>query len=1154
MDTQEHQIKKSLSGRENQGVYLCTKCGWPFPKAHPSAKHRRAHKKLCGTIEGYKLVESDDHLAASDGEHAPCEDQRTPSSLLKELGSSDGNNLQSNRSADDLFSDAVAEFSDSGVSPPIGDHIKDLNKDMEKLAHSDSVEGQSFCGEATAGSLCLVVGQNLVEDKERVIVTTCISYGEYQVVIYCWGLTVISPLYYNILMAMISKVEFDANTSTFSSCNLISSIWWDSRLHVIASLFTFVCVLMIFVAIEGTLDKPIAPTQSIKKFDAEVEEQVINQSENANSSNEALIEGSPVASIGVSASQFDGSPAIFETPTDELINDIDVDAKDEEINKTLTGCLNPHVAAARESSEPHSSIEGTLDSSIDPIQSIKKSNSEVDEQVISKSENANSSSEARIEESPIASILVTALPFDTSPVIIGTPTDELIEGIDADAKDEEINRTFLNPHVEATRESSDLYLNKIDEQASDNIWEEESTSVAVIERLTKFDATENKTLDFVTQDTLVVNDASSLEKHLYTDNAVTEFDGNKNGDQSEVHRIFEHSGVGKDMDVSLFRKKEEETTVSKLEEQNEADIAVYTLSMPDSLANVALIEDFQDYASPKSSLSSDLGSSEVTTYVGDDKQAAIAAQGVSGFRFCSTTNQNTLKDNLNEKEAEHHITDKSCVSGSTEETINLVGGDNPDHCKMSKTEESDKGIKQYNENPLEDQLAANDKRTLGADGSFLSEDNQITNSLKVHHSQVLKEAVVELPEVCETIEKCGGAVEKNPEVAHESAGPTQKCSDVDVQQFDTRGNMDQIESSSCMAAYTLSQPGTGNVTDNTSLSQLGTGNVTDRTSLSQLGTGNVTDNTLSVASAVKNIERNLNVSSLSASDNLGAFITNGVASLPVGSEHQTSNMVDVTHSSQASKESLGCGSESLQGKGDDKLETQGDGVSVSIASSSRADSMDANWGSVSVVSPQSEAAASADAGVPSEKSQTTSLPVHKDAAESQTAQSDDFEPPSFMTLVEPGNAVPQKATPSDLSALSTQQQKDEDPKAGWFPSISNVVNDSQGRKKNEEIIDKVSSWSTGKKHSPLKNLLGEARSPNSNRRSSVTEKDEISLKNSAAAVTTVDAILRSEPNGKEIEKEWNSPARYPVEIKKERRKRKPYCIPFVCCLSVQQDL
>lgn len=65
-------------GQENnQGVHVCHKCGWPFPKLHPSSKHRRAHKRICGTIQGYKLT----HLNASDGEqdHPSDEDCKTPS-------------------------------------------------------------------------------------------------------------------------------------------------------------------------------------------------------------------------------------------------------------------------------------------------------------------------------------------------------------------------------------------------------------------------------------------------------------------------------------------------------------------------------------------------------------------------------------------------------------------------------------------------------------------------------------------------------------------------------------------------------------------------------------------------------------------------------------------------------------------------------------------------------------------------------------------------------------------------------------------------------------------------------------------------------------------------------------------------------------------
>lgn len=62
-----------VEGHENHGVYVCHKCGWPFPNPHPSAKHRRAHKKICGTIEGYRQT----HLNGSDDERVSDDDQKT---------------------------------------------------------------------------------------------------------------------------------------------------------------------------------------------------------------------------------------------------------------------------------------------------------------------------------------------------------------------------------------------------------------------------------------------------------------------------------------------------------------------------------------------------------------------------------------------------------------------------------------------------------------------------------------------------------------------------------------------------------------------------------------------------------------------------------------------------------------------------------------------------------------------------------------------------------------------------------------------------------------------------------------------------------------------------------------------------------------------
>ncbi|XP_071709366.1 uncharacterized protein [Rutidosis leptorrhynchoides] len=113
-----------IQGYECHGVYKCHRCGWPFSNSHPSSKHRRAHKKICGTIEGYtKLI---DTLAVSDDEdddeHQFVNDddnEKTPSPKIRRMNgnSSSGIKERSNKSEDALFSDAVTEFSDAGISP-----------------------------------------------------------------------------------------------------------------------------------------------------------------------------------------------------------------------------------------------------------------------------------------------------------------------------------------------------------------------------------------------------------------------------------------------------------------------------------------------------------------------------------------------------------------------------------------------------------------------------------------------------------------------------------------------------------------------------------------------------------------------------------------------------------------------------------------------------------------------------------------------------------------------------------------------------------------------------------------------------------------------------------------------------------------------------
>lgn len=221
-----------------------------------------------------------------------------------------------------------------------------------------------------------------------------------------------------------------------------------------------------------------------------------------------------------------------------------------------------------------------------------------------------------------------------------------------------------------------------------------------------------------------------------------------------------------------------------------------------------------------------------------------------------------------------------------------------------------------------------------------------------------------------------------------------------------------------------------------------------------------------------------------------------------------------------------------------------------------------------VVSTQSDGTGPADTEMPSstgtqaaEKSESTILKPQTAAGDGHHKKSDTFDAPSFMTLVESGTGADEKVAASEINVVRKAEQPSEALQAGWFPSLTNVVNESDGRKKNEEII---ANWSTGKQHSPLKNLLSEAhaetkvQAANQKQVPDLNQANETVMKNNGAPVTTVSSIMGSEmPNNNAAKREmeeWNSPARYPAEIKKEKKKGKPYWVPFVCCTSVHQDM
>ncbi|CAL5347801.1 unnamed protein product [Camellia sinensis] len=232
-----------------------------------------------------------------------------------------------------------------------------------------------------------------------------------------------------------------------------------------------------------------------------------------------------------------------------------------------------------------------------------------------------------------------------------------------------------------------------------------------------------------------------------------------------------------------------------------------------------------------------------------------------------------------------------------------------------------------------------------------------------------------------------------------------------------------------------------------------------------------------------------------------------------------------------------------------KQQIEGPAVDVFVDSSSQTDSLEGNWGSVSaVLSTQSDAVAAINAqALPTTASKApaqSEMQNPKTTSEGHHSnKSDVFEPPSFMTLVERGDRVDQNAASDDIQA--------------GLPSFTNVDNQSQGRKKNEEIIAKVTNWSIGKRHIPLKSLLGEA-NLETKLKSPIPKQTPTVTKSNDGSAATVNSILGPEATAnqvaaqREMGKEWNSPARYLSDNKKEKRKVKgrPYWVPFVCCSSV----
>ncbi|GJT34162.1 zinc finger, C2H2 [Tanacetum coccineum] len=163
-------------GHEGHGVHLCRRCGWPYPNPHPSAKHRRSHKKHCGTIEGYTVLAGAEAVSDED-HHVDTDKEKSPSPKIEKkmsIGGSDGGDglrASISRSEDEFFSDAVTEFSDSGPSQG-GSVKKTLDKDLfysfNDAQNAGTNEVLNAPIEVSKVDASLEVTEKLVTDVEKI--------------------------------------------------------------------------------------------------------------------------------------------------------------------------------------------------------------------------------------------------------------------------------------------------------------------------------------------------------------------------------------------------------------------------------------------------------------------------------------------------------------------------------------------------------------------------------------------------------------------------------------------------------------------------------------------------------------------------------------------------------------------------------------------------------------------------------------------------------------------------------------------------------------------------------------------------------------------------------------------------------------------------
>ncbi|PON55711.1 Zinc finger, C2H [Parasponia andersonii] len=1159
----DKQHLKHVHESEHDGVHVCHKCGWPFPNAHPSAKHRRAHKRICGTIEGYKLVdlEGSAHSNVSDEDRLSDEDHKTLSPKVLRASSyekgSEGTRELTNRSEDEVFSDAAAEFSDSGFGAGSQERLVDAGEsavNVEKIVKSEShTIPSSECGPIaeTIKSLDSATDSILIQHSETPY-TTSNGSGNAPEFIETSSSCVANPA---IVSVSDSRTEDsgllngNGNTSVDDSNTRKSETQKDVSEESEKTIAIGDVDGSLTLAEKGTdvevkkenyldCDLPDVTISPIKVYGETVEvnsklgetletnleplpampEDGLYQLQEKNSDGihlkvppELDVSTEIGSVVNVNASNDTAETLLDSAEGINYVNSGDLIEKKREVDANLRELSVPddiHVVH-----NPEIMLEDFKDHK--EIKLDQPANLELEQA----NDKGDDTKRPVLEESGLG--LQSKHSEDT--VVFASDRHVLEDSVQLDQ--ERSMPTVKDVPVEGETDLSQIKVKIAENQRSDEIETPSDLVTPLLDKSSSVSSPEAQESYDVSRESFQDNFAQNAKTVISDEDSVIAL--------SNAGIVKATSLVGLD-----DHAKVEKSVLSEVHNHNkgdrEDDYTVSPVTATESASNGSSIE-----VNSANTLQEGDDTSYEKVEIRKDDLNVDAGDNAAALHVKNETEADNSNVPAKESFSEHPVVTPESAKRVSELQINLKSklqkGD--DACNFEKFElEKDLiaggacgvAAEQVTDETVVDNSDGPSKKSFPEHAVVNPESTDKSSQLYVNPAANLRE---DSDDHKDRIEKC---VEHGID---SKEGPIEET--VPIQQKTIPESANHLQESQTVVEEVVLM----------SVEKSPVIVFTD------LGGANVASDTQQGKTEHK----------LGGNDEVQDTVDNKVkepagSSLhAVGSSIHSSTVVG-DNSAREFDATSAVGSESFQG-GSDKQQIDGSVVDLSVDSISQTDSLEGNWGSVSVLSIQSDAQAVIDAetlpptesqaAIGEENNSNQSKPVsegqHPDKSET-------FEPPSFMTLVEPGSWNDQKSISDIRTGQNSQQPKSSSLQAGWFPSITHVVNESQGRKKNEEIIAKVTNWSTGKQHTPLKNLLGEAsldiRAKSPKRKENVAP----DLHKGDKAETTVSILAPKSPLGqaanREIGKEWNSPARYPTEIKREKRKSRPYWVQFVCCSSV----